>query len=386
MKEVLSKREKWFRFVDGEEVEPMVSPLCDDWSLQEPYQWPFDEPEPFPPGDPYHYISQQLAMAEVCGWDGGFLAEADIKPRDPKLEPEVLTTKIDKGERREYRLPTPYGELTCVEEQREHDSVSLAAQAFATVVIKPWIMDEGDFPKALWFTEKLMDFDEGWLISEGRRIGTAVGDAGVLGVYFHAPIAHLMLNRDWHYHIADYPKLFKKLHRATFDLYYAQLDALREAGFDYLFYMVGGTEWLSPRFFCEWVIENAQRLFERWNDLGGFVLWHHCGLQKPLMDQGIYNEIKPDIMESFSEPPEGDMPSLRWARERLDPEIATKGNIRGPLLLNGTVEEVRAEVRRVRCETEGYRHIVGLADDVLENTPLENCLALVDEARKLESS
>jgi uroporphyrinogen-III decarboxylase len=78
----------------------------------------------------------------------------------------------------------------------------------------------------------------------------------------------------------------------------------------------------------------------------------------------------------------GDLPSLQWARQRLIPEIITKGNIPLNVLLNGTEEEVRSEVRKVKEETQGYRHIVGLSDDVLHNTPLSNCLALVDEARR----
>ena len=53
------------------------------------------------------------------------------------------------------------------------------------------------------------------------------------------------------------------------------------------------------------------------------------------------------------------------------------------VLLQGTEEGVRSEVRRVKEETQGYRHIVGLSDDILHNTPLANCLALVDEARQL---
>jgi len=43
----------------------------------------------------------------------------------------------------------------------------------------------------------------------------------------------------------------------------------------------------------------------------------------------------------------------------------------------------REEVRRVREQTRGTRHIVGLSDGVLANTPLANALALVDEARRL---
>ena len=72
---------------------------------------------------------------------------------------------------------------------------------------------------------------------------------------------------------------------------------------------------------------------------------------------------------------------MRWARERLDPDIVTKGNIPLDVLLQGTAEEVRTEVQRVKEEARGYRHVVGLSDNLLENTPLRNCLAFVEESR-----
>jgi len=101
------------------------------------------------------------------------------------------------------------------------------------------------------------------------------------------------------------------------------------------------------------------------------------------VELGFYNELKPDVFETMSEPPVGDLPSLRWARERLDPAIATKGNIPLNVLLEGTPDDVRREVRRVREQTAGWRHVVGLSDDVLKGTPLENARAFADEARKL---
>jgi len=70
------------------------------------------------------------------------------------------------------------------------------------------------------------------------------------------------------------------------------------------------------------------------------------------------------------------------ARERLSQAMVTKGNVPLNILLEGTTDQVRAAVRRVRQETEGYRHVVGLSDDLFKNTPLANARAFVDEARK----
>ncbi len=49
------------------------------------------------------------------------------------------------------------------------------------------------------------------------------------------------------------------------------------------------------------------------------------------------------------------------------------------VLLEGTPDDVRRAVARVKDETRGWRHIVGLSDDLLHATPLANALAFVEE-------
>ena len=142
------------------------------------------------------------------------------------------------------------------------------------------------------------------------------------------------------------------------------------------------SEWISPDFFRDRFLADTLLILKEWRALGGFVLWHSCGHVKQLIEAGFYNECLPEVFETLSEPPVGNLPSLRWARERLDRRIVTKGNMPLGVLLNGSEDEVRAEVRRIREETRGYRHIVGLSDDVLNNTPLRNIKAYVDEGTR----
>lgn len=371
MPDHLSMREKWSHFLKGEDVGPMVSPLCDDWSLDEPYRWPYEDPDPFPPGFTHHHLSQQMAMAAICGWDPTFLAAVPFRPRNADARSRVETTPIDGGQRVEQRIHTPFGDLTHVDETKT-----------SRRVVKEWLTDREDYQKAIWLTRQELDYDVDLAIEEGQRILDGVGDRGVLGTWYGPPIVNLVNHDEMFYHIADWPALFDELHEITRDLVLKKVDTLRHAGFDYLFYCVSGTEWISPGFFGQYILEDTRAIFARWRDLGGFILWHSCGRLKRLTEDGYYNELKPEIFETLSVPPVGDLPSLQWARERLDPAIATKGNIPLNVLLNGTEEEVRAEVRRVKAETAGYRHIIGLSDDIFHDTPLRNCLALVDAAQR----
>jgi len=363
----LPSREKWRLFLAGEDIGPMVSPLCDDWSLNIPYHWPFDEPEPFPPGHRWHAVSQQMAMAGVCGWDPTLLAGIEMTPRNADIAPHIITTEIDGGTRTETRIATPLGDITSIIEHKT-----------TMHVVKHQLETEEDYRKMAWLVRQQMDYDEDAAIEQGRELREGIGDRGVLGTW-SGPAIHR--HENMFYHLADWPEAFSELADASRALVLRQLETLHKAGFDYLFYCVDGTEWISPDFFRTWVLDFTREVFARWRSLGGFILWHSCGQVARFIEAGFYNELEPDIFETMSEPPVGNLPSLRWGRERLDPAIATKGNMPLNILLHGTPDDVREEVRRIKAETAGWRHIVGLSDDVLKGTPLANARAFVEEAR-----
>ena len=371
MKNDLPAREKWQLFLEGEDVGPMVSPLCDDWSLDIDYYWPYEEPDPFPPGERWHNLSQQMAMAKICEWDPTFLCAVDLESPREDLKPQQDTTKTNGVSRTESRIHTPLGDLTTVS---EHSTTSRTTKA--------WLETEDDFRKMAWLVRAQMDYREGPAIEQGRHLREAIGDRGVLGIWFGPPVMARLNSEKMFYHLADWPEAFDELHQANRDLVLKHLKTLSKAGYDYLFYCVGGTEWISPGFFRDYILEDTREILREWRDLGGFILWHSCGHLTRFIEEGFYNELKPEILETLSEPPVGNLPGLRWARDRIDPAIATKGNVPLDTLLLGTEDEVRAAVRRVRAETAGSRHIVGLSDDILKNTPLANARAFVEEARR----
>jgi len=368
----LSVREKWFGLLKGQDVGPMVSPLCEDWALDQPYHWPYDEPDPFPPGSPYQIVSQQMAMAKLCGWDPTLLAWFDYPPRNADALPEVRRQSLGDRTRVESCIRTPYGDLTCTEE--------IAASSHT---VKPWLQTEEDYRKAVWLTQQQLDYDEDAGIAEGKRLRQAIGDRGVLGTWSGPPNVNLCNHDERFFHMADWPEAYAELHEVTTALILKKIATFRKAGFDYLFYCVSGTEWISPDFFRSHEAQNTRAIFDQWRADGGFVLWHPCGHAKAFVEAGIYNEFKPEIFETLSVPPVGNLPSLSWARQQLDPAIITKGNIALDLLQNGPVEQIRAAVHQVREDTRGYRHVVGLSDDVFHNTPLAHCRAFVEAARQM---
>ena len=364
-----SPREQWARLIAGQDVGPMVSPLCDNWSLDIPYFWPYAEPEPFPQGHRHHALCEQMAMAKVCGWTPSFLAGIPFTPRRPDLAAEVVSRTVGGGlMRTETCIRTEYGDLTSVMES-----------GVSSHTVKPLLVTAEDYRRMAWHVRATADYDEAAAVAEGQVLAAAVGGRGVLGTWWGPPIASCDRDNLW-YHLADWPDACADLCRANHEAGLRKLETLRKAGFDYLFYCADGTEWLSPSFFRERVLPDTLVILRRWRELGGFVLWHSCGKVQALIEEGFYNECLPEVFETLSEPPVGNLPSLRWARARLDRRIVTKGNMPLNILQTGTEDEVRAAVARIKAETRGYRHIVGLTDDVLNGTPLRNARAFVNEA------
>ena len=366
----MSPREKWQAFLRGEDVGPLVAPLVDDWCLEEPYRWPYDEPEPYPCGHESHAFGQQLAMAALCDYDPLFLAFPPFVQRHP-----LVTEEREREENgrvlHELRTATPYGDLCSSYEQAE-----------SVHVLKPEVETPEDYQRELWVLEQEGDLDEAASIARGQALLVPLGDKGAVGTWWGAPAVRGLPREDWYYHLADYPELFRAAIEAMFRNQMKQIELLRAMGFDYLFYCVDGTEWISPDYFEEFIAPYTATMLARWRELGGFVVWHSCGHVARLLERGVYNRFLPEIFETMSEPPYGDLPSLRWGRERLDPRITTKGNIDLQLLHDGPEEAIRAAVRRVKAETVGFRHIIGASDDILHGTPLAHMQAFVDEARQ----
>ncbi len=179
-----SVREKWLYFLNGEDVGPMVSPLCDDWSLDIPYYWPYEDPDPFPPGSAHHRMSQQMAMAGVCGWDPTFLDAVPFQPRNTDILPKTTTETIDGRARTESRIQTLYGDL-----------VSITERSASQHTAKSWLDSKDDYRKAIWLTRQQMDYDEDMAIEDGKSIHNGMGNRGVLGTWFGPPIVNLQ-NRE----------------------------------------------------------------------------------------------------------------------------------------------------------------------------------------------
>jgi len=157
---------------------------------------------------------------------------------EEKVEP------IPGGTRTHRKLETPYGELTQIEDKKG-----------SVHSVKEWLETKEDYKKAVWATQQDIEFDKDKVIEEGRALRAAIGDWGPLGTYWGPPLINLQNRNNLFYHMFEYPEEFNELFAVTTESNITKLEAIREAGFDFLFYCVDGTDWISPQVFETYFME-----------------------------------------------------------------------------------------------------------------------------------
>ena len=99
-----------------------------------------------------------------------------------------------------------------------------------------------------------------------------------------------------------------------------------------------------------------------------------------------FKEIGIDCVCPFERPPGGDidgLEGLRYVREKLGGKVTMNGNVHTvETLIRGNVQDVKREVREIKEAFEGEpRLIIGTGDQVGVETPEENILAMIEEAK-----
>ena len=130
---------------------------------------------------------------------------------------------------------------------------------------------------------------------------------------------------------------------------------------------------MGPRLWREFILPQLQRMYAVVRDAGKFVMIHSCGdvdeLFDDLIDIGLssFNPFQPEVMDVYSLLP------------RYRGRLAFHGGLSTQRTLPfGTVDDVRAEVRRLLEWGRDGGYIFAPAHDVEGDVPLENMLAAIE--------
>jgi uroporphyrinogen decarboxylase len=130
---------------------------------------------------------------------------------------------------------------------------------------------------------------------------------------------------------------------------------------------------MGPRLWREFILPQLKRMYGVVREAGKFVMIHSCGDVDELFDDLVaiglssFNPFQPEVMDVYSLLP------------RYRGRLAFHGGLSTQRTLPfGTVDDVRAEVRRLLALGGDGGYIFAPAHDVEGDVPLENMLAAIE--------
>ncbi len=178
----------------------------------------------------------------------------------------------------------------------------------------------------------------------------------------------------------EHPAFVHELLRAIADYNIAHVRKAMDFDIDAVYF---GDDWgqqrglqMGPKLWREFIYPQLKRMYAAVHEAGKFVFIHSCGDVDELFDDLIaaglncFNPFQPEVMDVER--------LLADYRGRL----AFHGGISTQKTLPfGTVDQVRAETRRMLALGADGGYILAPAHDVEGDVPLENILAMIEEVQ-----
>jgi uroporphyrinogen decarboxylase len=178
----------------------------------------------------------------------------------------------------------------------------------------------------------------------------------------------------------DHPEFVHELLGSIVDYNISQTRKALEYDIDAVYF---GDDWgqqrglqMGPKTWREFVLPVLRRMYGVVRDAGKYVMIHSCGdvdeLFDDLIDAGVncFNPFQPEVMDVYSLLP------------RYRGRLAFHGGLSTQRTMPfGTVEQVRAETRRLLELGRDGSYILAPAHDVEGDVPLENMLAVIEEVQ-----
>lgn len=216
-----------------------------------------------------------------------------------------------------------------------------------------------------------------------RQWRQRVGENGVIVLGHPHPswLGYQISQQNIILHWMDYEETFRRSMDAIYRASLVVNQIGMEEGIDFMSDSSYGLEMTSLKL-CREMDLPILTAYANWTHARGGLFWYHnCGLTRTLIQNGIFNQIGADVIETVSSPPSGDN-DLAESRRWIDRRVCTKGNLDLGLLRDGTPQQVIEATRKMVDAVHGYPHIFSTADAVLPNTPAENYIAFVRTARE----
>ena len=181
------------------------------------------------------------------------------------------------------------------------------------------------------------------------------------------------------YDVYDRPTWLKRLFEMITQRQLREIEALAKAGMPCLVldetYAGMG---ISPALFREFILPFDRELVRSAHEKGFLVIFHNCGKARRLLE--LMADTGADALETLTPPTSSGDLELAEAKRAVGDRLCLCGGFDERVLADGTVEEVRAEVRR--CALAGAQdggYTLRTAGQILAAPP-ENLEAMVRTA------
>ena len=286
----------------------------------------------------------------------------------------------DGGKRTIQTYVTPAGTMSDVREKTFDEPMAIK---------RNYVMGAADVPayKALILSsgKAIQDNREkikARIVQETKDNMARVIDEGPIMMWLFIPMVELTCSQFFKQEegiafIFEHRELLDEMMELHLDATLLWIEAGIEAGVDIFGYSINGYEIYSPTLYSEMIVPQAQKINAAIRDGGKLSWWHCCGRYQRMVDQGIWAGISPDIMESYSPPPAGDITDLRRIRTATT-VLASRGAMYVDYLWRLKPPEIKQETRKIIDSMRGMRHMIGGTDDMLPGTPRESLEAMRD--------
>ena len=318
-------------------------------------------------------LDDYLRAAQLGRYDPIFDVILDFGSYDPQLKWQVEVVERDNQRiKRRHVLKTPVGNLEMLTEEAKH---------LVPYTLHSAINKKEDYRVLEWYFRKMAHCADA-VHQQARQTVRAVGDRGLVRICAGNTFElNFIKYPDIIMQYIDHPDLYRHAVKVFFETQQAIIKTALDAGVDLVYTSGVAAEMMSPAMFEETFLPTLIEAREFTHQHNGYFYYHSCGLTKNFIDLGFYNDIRPDIFETLSPPPYGEIDDLRQARQALHPDICTRGNLDTEIMRSGTPQQIVETVTSIIDATWGYRHIVGLADSLLWGTPIDNVRCMVQAAK-----
>lgn len=254
----------------------------------------------------------------------------------------------------------------------------------SSYIIESPIKTEEDYNKLIWWLKTARKYTD-YITYKYRKFREKIGKENLIRFEFPLPfeVMYWIPREDAIYHLYDWPDTFRKFEEEALETMLILMQAAVKGGANLIFHGSVGTELYNEDIFVKHMLKSSIMISSISKRLKVLNIYHCCGKVEKWIDKGYINDIRPNIFESLTAPPLGDIENERQYREKLCKEICTRGNLDLGLLVNGNLENIKTEIIKTIKNIRGFKHIISGTCECLYGTTIDTLKELVNIVERL---